>query len=354
MVRTLKRKELDVDFQKGERCRPHRTTNRVKNSVVSLLAARVLLTLIPIVSASQFAASQEFPLHSITVVVPFPPGGGLDFLARTIQPKMEAALGQPLVIENKPGDLGNIGNAYVATAPRDGYTALMTAVNIGVFPHIFSNLPYDPLRAFAPIGEVAQTPGGCIVGPNSRFKDFGDIINEAKAKPASIKFASEGTGSPSHLIVQLIAQLNGVHFTRVPYDFASLSIAAVMDGSVDFSCNGLVGNLPLIREGKVRALAVTSAKRSVALPDVPTVNETGFGYIDENSRYVLVAPAGTPGAVMTRLSASLATVLADQTIQETLISKGFDLASAAPSEVSGLIQRQYEQWGPFIRDAGLK
>lgn len=312
---------------------------------------RFLLAVVSSVITMQATMAQDFPSRPINVVVPFPPGGGLDFLIRTVQPKMEAELGQPLVIENRPGNLGNIGNAYVAKAAPDGYTLLVTAVNIGVFPFMFPDLPYDPLTAFTPVGELAQTPGGCVVGPASDFKSFADIIARAKANPGRVKFASEGTGAPSHLIVDLIAKLNDVKFTRVPYDFASGSIAAVGDGSVDFSCNGLAGVLPQIREGKLRALAVTGAARSVVLPDVPTVKESGSGDIDENSRYILVAPAAVPGPIMQRLSTALAHALADPVIKDTIIKKGFDPASASPAEVSALIRKQYDLWGPFLKSS---
>jgi tripartite-type tricarboxylate transporter receptor subunit TctC len=318
------------------------------------MLVRILFALASIFAFSQSAMSENFPVRPITVIVPFPPGGGLDFLIRTIQRNLASSLGQPFVIENKPGNLGNIGNAFVAKAHADGYTLLMTAVNIGVFPHMFADLTYDPLTAFAPIGEVAQTPGGCIVGSKSKINSFEELIKEAKANPGRIKFASEGTGAPSHLIVDLIAKLNDVKLTRVPYDFASLSIAAVMDGAVDFSCNGLVGTLPLIREGKVRAIAVTGAKRSVVLPNVPTVKEAGLGDIDENSRYILVAPAMTPKPIMERLSTALASALGDPKVQEIFVKQGFDLASASPAEVSALIQKQYDLWGPFIKNAHSK
>lgn len=300
------------------------------------------------------AAAQNFPSRPIKIVVPFPPGFAFDFLPRTIQARMESELRQPLLIENMPGDLGNIGNAYVAKSEPDGYTLAMTAVNIGVFPHIYANLTYDPLKDFAGIGQIAETPGLCIVNPASRFKTFGDLMTEAREHPGKIKYGSASTGAPSHLIVELIAKVNGVSFTHVPFTHAEYSSAAVVDNSVDFTCNGLVGMLPLVNDRKVRPLAVTSAKRSRVLPDVPTVNEAGFGKIDENSRHIVLAPAKTPKPVVDVLSAALMKTVADPGVQAAFIKRGFDVAAVSGEQVNALIQGQYDIWGPFLQDLKLK
>jgi tripartite-type tricarboxylate transporter receptor subunit TctC len=302
----------------------------------------------------ELAEAQNFPSRPITVIVPYPEGFALDYLPRAIEGKMERALGQSLIIENKPGELGNIGNSYVAKAAPDGYTLAMTAVNIGVFPYIYSKMAYNPLTDFAGVGQIAETPGVCIVNTASRFQTFGDLMREAKENPRRLKFGSASTGAPSHLIVELIAKLNDVKFTHVPYTHAQYSSAAVLDNSVDFTCNGLVGMLPLIRDGKVRALAVTSARRSRVLPEVPTVNEAGFGDVDENSRHILLAPARTPTPVLDVLSTALTSVLEDPAIQDDFIKHGFDLDRVSPAQVITLIQKQHDLWGPFIKELNLK
>jgi tripartite-type tricarboxylate transporter receptor subunit TctC len=305
------------------------------------------------VAIFQSSEIREFPSRAITIIVPFPSGSALDFLFQTIRPKMERALGQPVKLENRPGDTGNVGNAYVAKAAPDGYTLLMTAVNIGVFPHIFSNLPYDPISDFATIGEIAETPGGLVVNAKSKIKSLGDLISEAKSKPATLKFGSAGNGAPSHITVEMIARQNNVEFVHVPYKHAIYSLAAIVEDTLDFTCNGLAGTMPLIRQGKLRAIALVGNNRSTQLPDVPTVKESGFGTVDDSSHYILVAPAQTPKSIIKRLSKALSKALAEFEVQEALIARGFDLSRSTPGEVDAMILDQYVRWGPFIKDLGI-
>lgn len=314
----------------------------------------ICIAIAAVFGASQPAAAEDFPSHPVTIVVGFPLGGGLDFLIRTAQPKMEEALGQKLTIENKPGNLGNIANAVVAKSDPDGYTLLMTASNIGVFPFLNPDLAYDPVKAFTAVGEVAEMVNLCVVKPDSKIQSFGDLVKEAKANPGQIKFASEGTGAPSHLIVDLLGKLNDVKLTRVPYDHATLALAAIMDGSVTFSCNGIAGVLAPVKEGKLRPIAITSAHRSVHVPDVPTVKELGFGDVDESVVFMLVAPALTPKPIVDRLSSALKTAVADPSVQAAYIKRGFDLGHIPAADVGLLIQKQHDLWGPFLNTQANK
>jgi tripartite-type tricarboxylate transporter receptor subunit TctC len=313
---------------------------------IRILMLCILMGLSPAMSA------ENFPSRPITIINPFPPGGPLDFILRTIQTKMEADLGQSIIIENRPGATGNVGNAYVAKGPADGYVLLAQATNVGMFPHVFPNLPYDPIKDLAVVGALAETPGVCIVSPSAKYQSLADIIKEAKANPGKLNYGSTGNGSPSQIESELLAKANGVKFTHVPYKGASLVFTDLMGKFIDFSCIAVAGPLPLIRDGKLKALAMMTDKRSELLPDVPTVKELGLGDINESSRYILMAPAATPKPVLDRLSSVLAKALADPAVQDTYIKGGFIASRSTPDDVRKQIQEQYAM-GSFVKDLNL-
>jgi tripartite-type tricarboxylate transporter receptor subunit TctC len=268
---------------------------------------------------------------------------------------MQSALGQPYIIESRPGAAGSVATAYVAKATPDGYTLLAIPTIIGLFPHVFPHLTYDPIKDFAVVGSLAETPGVCVVNSASKIKDFAGLIKEAKDNPGKITFASSGAGTPAHLDTEMIAKLNNVKMTHVPYKGASPAVADILGNFVTLMCTGLAGGtFSLIQDGKLRALAVTTAKRSLALPDVPTIKELGFGDIDDSSRYILLAPAMTPKPVLTRLSTALATVLSDAKLQEDYVKLGYEVSGTTPAEVSIQIQKEYDLWGPLVKELNLK
>jgi tripartite-type tricarboxylate transporter receptor subunit TctC len=318
------------------------------------LMLRLTLAIISAIGASQLAAAQEYPSRPITIVIAFPAGGPQDSLIRTIQRQIEAALGQPLVIENRPGATGNIGNAYVAKAEPDGYTLLMTSVNMGMFPHVFPHLAYNPIKDFAAIGEVAENPDVCVVNSQSKINSFAELIKEAKATPGKITFGSSGNGSPSHLIVELIAKLNDVKLVHVPYKGPTLSLTDLMGNFITFTCTGLSSELPFIQQNQLRPLAILTEKRSTLLPNVPTMKELGLGDIKETRPFVLVAPARTPQPILDRLSTTLAKIVSEPSVKETFNKMGYETNARNPAEVSALIQEQYNLWGPFVRELKLK
>ncbi|MES1155401.1 MAG: tripartite tricarboxylate transporter substrate binding protein, partial [Pseudorhodoplanes sp.] len=248
----------------------------------------LLFGLAAIIEVSLPTAAQEYPSRSITVVIPFPAGGTLDTILRTVQPKMEAALGQSIVVENKPGATGNIGNAYVAKSEPDGCTLLETATNIGVFPHIFPKLNYDPLKDLVIIGGVAETPRVCVVNAEGNIKTFAELLQTAQANPGSVSFGSAGAGASSHLVVELIAQLNHVTFTHVPYKGTAPMNNDLLGGFITFICTAVAGSTSLIQEGRFRPIAMATTGRWPMLPDVPTLKELGFGDINDWTSYVLL------------------------------------------------------------------
>jgi tripartite-type tricarboxylate transporter receptor subunit TctC len=315
---------------------------------------RILFALFAVIAGSLPIAAQDYPNRPITIIIPFPPGGPSDILVRLAQAKMEAELGQPLVIDNRPGATGNLGTTYAAKAAPDGYTTLIQATNIGMFPHVFSNLSYDPLKDFEIIGSMAETPSVLAVNAASPIKSLPDLIARAKAEPGSINYGSSGVGSPSQLTAELLFKLNGIKVPHVPYKGAAPAVNDLLGNFINFIAVAVTPVLPLVKDGKVRALAVTSAKRSVLLPDVPTIKELGLGDINESGRYILLAPGGTPKLIVARLSKALVLALAEPAVKDGYLTRGFEISGTTPDEVRAQIQQQYELWGPLVKEMNLK
>ena len=298
--------------------------------------------------------AQQFPSQPVRVVVPFPPGGGTDILVRLIQDKYAARLGQPVVIDNRPGASGNIGGGVVAKSKPDGYTLLVQATIVGIYPTVFASLPYDPLTDFAWIGGVAESPAVIVTNPNSRYKTIGDLMAEAKARPKQVNFASAGVGSPQHLATERLGKLNNVEFTHVPYKGSATAVTDLLSGVLDFGTLSFSSVLPLIKEGKLRALALAHESRSKLMPDVPTLKESGLGDISGTVRFIIGAPTGTPDAAVERLSADLNAVVKDPDIQEGFEKRGYEITLATPKEVLAMVREQKELWDPLVRELKLK
>jgi tripartite-type tricarboxylate transporter receptor subunit TctC len=301
--------------------------------------------------ASQ-AVAQQFPSQPVHVVVPFPPGGGTDILVRLIQDKYAAKLGQPIVVDNRPGASGNIGAGVVAKSKPDGYNLIVQATIVGIYPSVFSNLPYDPLKDFAYIGAVAESPAVIVTNPNSKFKTIADLVAEGKTRP--VNFASAGVGSPQHLATERVSKLNKLQFTHVPYKGSATAVSDLLSGVLDFGTLSLSSVLPLIQEGKLRALAVASDNRSKLLPNVPTIKESGLGDVSGTVRFFLAAPSGTPDAVVQKLSNDLNAVVKEPDIQEGFAKRGYEITLATPSEVLAMVRQQKEVWDPLVRELKLK
>ncbi len=299
------------------------------------------------------SAAQDYPSRPVTIVTPFQAGGPVDFLMRAIQPRMEEALSQPLVLESRPGATGNIGGAYVAKAAPDGYTLLVQATILGAFPHIFRRLPYDPLKDLTAVGGIAESANACVVNSNSKFNSLADLINEAKSRPGEVRYGSSGVGAPSHLLVEMLGRLNNVKFAHVPYKGAAPAMNDLLGGFIEFTCTTFSPSVPLINEGKLRAVAVTTEKRSPGLPNVPTVRELGFGNMDEALRYILMAPANTPKPIIDRVSTSLAKSLSESDVKERFGVAGYEILIRSPSEVASLMKYQYDVWGPIVRELNI-
>ncbi len=298
------------------------------------------------------AHAQNFPSQPVRVVVPFPAGGGTDILMRLIQDKLSARLGQPVVIDNRPGASGNIGSGVVAKSNPDGYNLIMQGTIVGIYPRVFASLPYDPLKDFAYIGGVAESPAVIVVNANSKLNTIGDLINEGKSRP--LNFASAGVGAPQHLATERLARINKTQLTHVPYKGSATAVSDLLAGILDFASLSLSSVLPLIQDGKLRALAVASDNRSKLLPNVPTIKEAGFGDVSGTIRFFLAAPAGTPPATVDKLSKDLAAVVSDPEIQQGFATRGYETVIATPDEVLAMVRQQGDVWATIIEELKLK
>ena len=322
-------------------------------TMVLHIVARALFIGALAFAASQ-ASAQNYPSRSITVVVPFPAGGSADTLARLIGAKLSESLGQAVVVENKPGAGGNLGTDAVAKAAPDGYTLLLTPSSIAIAPALYAKLPFDPIKDFAPVTLVGSIPMVVVVYPEFPPKTLLELIALAKAKPGEISYASAGNGSTNHLAVELFKIKTGIDMLHVPYRGNPLAIVDVIAGRVPVFFDFVLTGLPHVREGKVRALAVTGAHRSPVLPDVPTVAEAGVPGFEASTWFGVYAPAGTKPAIVEKLNAEILAVLAMPAIRERLTGLGVDILAEGPQGLAALTKSDLEKWGPIVQKAGVK
>ncbi|MEO7252810.1 MAG: tripartite tricarboxylate transporter substrate binding protein [Casimicrobium sp.] len=301
------------------------------------------------------AAQDKWPSKPITYVVPFPAGGTTDILARIISQKLGPALGTTVIVENRAGAGGNIGADYVAKAAPDGYTILggtisSHAINVSLYP----KLPYDPVKSFAPIALIGTNANVLVVGAASPYKTVQELTAAAKAKPGSISFASAGNGTSQHLSGELYKSLAGLDMVHVPYKGSAPAIQDVIGGQLPMMFDTSVVAGPFIQSGKVRALAVTSAKRTPQLPNVPTMAESGVPGYDLVSWQGIFAPAGTPPEILHRLQAEVAKVIKSPEIQERLGKLGMDPSTLTPEQFAAFQVAEIAKWAKVIKSANIK
>ncbi len=304
-------------------------------------------------AASAFA--QPYPDKSIRVIVGFAPSGGTDIAARILGRKLGEQLGQTIVIDNRPGAGGTIGNGLAATAPADGYTLLMTANGPHVIaPSLYKSLPYNVFKDYAAISLVCANPYVLVVQPAVPAISVKELIGWLKANPSRGSFSSAGNGTPAHLAGELFKSMAGVNMTHVPYKGAAPALAALMGGEVNVLFSEMIAVTPQLKSGKLRALAVTTAQRSAFVPDLPTVAEAGLAGYDVYVWYGLLAPAGTPKPVIARLNAEVVAALGNADIKEQYTRSGSTAASSTPAAFDAVIKRDYAMWARVIKDAGIK
>ena len=300
------------------------------------------------------ALADSYPERPIKFVVPYPPGGGTDVVARIVQPRLQAVLGQSIVIENKGGAGGSLGTDIVSKAAPDGYTVLFTLSSHTINPAIFPKLPYDTLKDFEPVGTVASLPQLLAANPGVPVRTVADVVAQAKAAPDKFSFASVGNGSPGHLAGELMVIRTGAQMVHIPYRGGGPAVTDVMGGQVPLLWVSNPAAAQQVKAGKLRALAVSTLKRSPAFPDVPTMQEAGVADFEVDSWYAMLVPAKTPRAVIDKLNKALNTVLAEPAVRNQLLEQGADAVGGTPEALGKVIAAELPKWAKLAKDANIK
>ena len=313
-----------------------------------------LLAGLALCAAASFVHAQSYPTKPIRWVVPYGPGS-TDILARILAPKVSAALGQQIVVENRPGAGGSMGSEQVAKGAADGYTLLLgAAASHAVNPALYPKIGYDAVKDFAPIINLASIPNVVIVNPQVPYKTIPELVAAAKAQPGIITYSSNGAGTSQHMSAALFEMLTGVKMVHVPYKGSSEGVIAVTRGDVNVMFANLPPTLALIKDGRVKAIAVTTAKRLAAFPDLPTVAEVGVPGYEVSTWFALFGPAGTPEPVVQRLNREFAAALADHDIRDKLVAQGFTLNGGSPQDLGALVRSELVKWARVVKESGAK
>ena len=319
----------------------------MKRFIFLLTACASLVAAVPAAHAAD-----AFPTKPLTLVVPFPPGGPTDAMARTLAAEMKDRLGQPMIVENRAGAGGNIGAEYVARAEADGHTLMFgTSGPLAINKSLYRKINYDPVKSFAPVIQVGYLPNILVVNPALPVKTVPELVAYAKANPGKVNFASSGNGSAQHLAGEAFAKAAGVKMVHVPYKGTGPAMADLLSGRVDVMFSSLVGNMEHVADGRLVLIATTGAKRSPATPDVPTVDESGVKGFQAETWQAVLAPAGTPAPVVDRLNAALAKAGKSPKIVETLAAQGMEVRTTSPAELRDLLARDTTQYKSLLQQA---
>lgn len=300
------------------------------------------------------ADAQDYPNKPIKFIVPYPPGGGTDVIARILQEPLAAELGQPIIIDNRGGAAGNLGTDLAAKAPADGYTILFTLSSHTINPKLYDKLPFDVERDFAAVSLATLVPQILVAHPSVPVNDVKELIALAKANPGKLNYASVGTGSPGHIAGELFKLKTGVDIVHIPYKGGGPAVIDTIGGQVQLLFVTMPAAWQHVKAGKLKALAVTSAKRTVTAPDVPTIGESGVPDYVVDSWYGALAPAKTPPAVIAKLNAAFAKVLDNPQIKERLLAQGAEAAPSSPAEFDRRIKEELAKWDAVIKTAKIK
>jgi tripartite-type tricarboxylate transporter receptor subunit TctC len=299
------------------------------------------------------AAAADYPARSLRYIVPQGAGGSSDTLARVVTQKLAENLGQQVVTDNRPGATGNIGTEIAAHAAPDGYTLLQAATSLATNPALQTKMPFDPIRDFAPVTLLAQSPNLWIVHPSLPVRSIRELIALAKSRPGQIDFASSGTGSSQHLAGELLKSLAHIDIVHIPYKGSPPALIDVLGGRVVLMCSTIAPAMPLVKSGKLRALAVTSLKRSAAAPDIPAVAETGLPGYEATAWQGVLAPARTPREIIVRLNTEFLRIINLPEVRKPLMEQGYEPAGNSPDEFAAYIKAEIAKWSRVIKAAGL-
>ena len=312
-----------------------------------------LLAVLTVLIAS-LAQAQIYPVKTVRILIGFPPAGATDVVARTIADKLPAALGQPVIVDNRPGAASNIAAELAAKSPKDGHTLFMGTVSTSINPTLYSKLAYDPLKDFAPITQVTGTPFVFVVHPSLPARSVKEFIALARGKPGELNYGSAGAGSGAHLFVEMFASMAGLKLQHVPYKGAAPAATAILSGEIIFMFENIVTVLPLARAGKLRALGVTTATRSSAAPEIPTIAEAGVPGYDANAWFGFFAPAGTPDTVINRLNAEMVKIVKLPETRDRFLTLGAEPVGSSPAEFGAFFRNEVAKWAKVVKSSGAR
>ena len=319
-------------------------------SILSALA----LSMLGAVSTGSALAQTNYPDKPLRFVVPYPPGGGTDVIARIVQDRFQALLGQPIIIDNKGGAGGSVGSELAARAAPDGYTVLFTLSSHTINPAIYPKLSFDTIKDFESIGTVASLPQILVANPQVPANTVAELVALAKAKPELLAYASVGNGSPGHLAGELFKLRTGTQMTHIPYRGGGPAVTDVISGQVPLLWVSIPAAAQFVKAGKLKAFAVSTLKRSAAFPDVPTVQETGVPDFEVDSWYAMFVPARTPQPVIDRLNRTLNTIVAEPGIRDKLLAQGAEGVGGTPQTLTRIVAAEIPKWAKLAKDANIK
>jgi tripartite-type tricarboxylate transporter receptor subunit TctC len=319
------------------------------------LARGILAALVSTATFAAAAAEPAYPTRPVRFIVPFAPGGSTDTLARTLAQRLSDVLGQQVVVDNRSGGNGNIGTEIVARAAPDGHTIVLGYIaNLGIGPSLYAKLPFDPVKDFAPITLLAVAPNILVAHPSVPVKNVRELVAYAKANPQKVNYASAAVASLGHLAGELLNSSAGIQMQHVPYKGSGQAVIDLLAGQVQVMFSGMSSVMPHLKSGKLRALAVTGAQRSAAVPEVPTIAESGFPGFEATAWYGVLAPAGTPKAIVTRLHDEIVGALKVPEVKERLEMVGFELVGGTPEAFGAYIKSEIKKWAQVVKTAGIK
>jgi len=323
--------------------------------MIRAICALILAGLLPAAAPAVAAQAAEWPTRPVRFIVPFPPGGTVDPLARLIGSRLSAALGQQFVVDNRTGGSGSIGTGIAAKSNPDGYTYVFVFDTHAVNPFLIQNLPYDTVKDLAPVMLVGTAPMGLITSPGKPYKTFGDVIKAAKAKPDTVTFGSVGSGSLGHLAMTLVQEAGGFKLVHVPYAGGGPMTTNVLGGHIELGIGSVALVAPQIKGGKVRGIATTGDKRSNALPELPTLIEQGFPGMSASAWWGILAPAGTSKPLLDRFHAELVKVLKQPELRKQLTEQlGMELVVSDPATLQKFIVAEMARWGKVVKQYGIR
>ncbi|AZY53988.1 tripartite tricarboxylate transporter substrate binding protein [Bordetella avium] len=305
-------------------------------------------------SCGAYAQSPAYPQKPIRLIVGFPAGGATDVAARLVGNKLSEIIGQAVIIENKPGSASNIGADTVAKAPADGYTLLFGTIALAVNGSLYPKLSYNPSKDFQPVAMVSSTPFILVSNPAAPYSDLKDLLDKARQSPREIYYATAGNGSGSHLFMEMFLKMAGVSMTHVPYRGAAPAMNDVLGNQVPLTFDNIMTTLPMVQAGKLKPLGVSTASRSKAAPDIPTLDDSGIHGFDASAWFGIFAPAGVPASVVSKLNQSLNAAVRDPQVNDKLLQMGADPVTASPEDFDTFFQNEVRKWKEVIDSANIK